>query len=124
MGTCERMMRVEAPADVVWEWMSDPRNLFRVNMLHAEVVTDETGLAAHTIAGWRVGAVDMPRGGVVIVDEANQMCAAGAQVVLRSGELLAWIGRTETNLLTFLPADEPARAAAARELARALARLV
>ncbi|MET0620851.1 MAG: crosslink repair DNA glycosylase YcaQ family protein, partial [Thermoanaerobaculia bacterium] len=55
---------------------------------------------------------------------ARPQRAAGAQVVLRSGELLAWIGRTETNLLTFLPADEPARAAAARELARALARLV
>ena len=44
MGTCERLMRVEAPADVVWGWMSDPRNLFRVNMLHAEVHTDETEL--------------------------------------------------------------------------------
>ena len=55
---------------------------------------------------------------------ARPQRAAGAQVVLRSGELLAWIGRTETNLLTFLPADEPARVAAARELARALARLV
>lgn len=44
MGTCERMMRVDAPADVVWRWMSDPRNIFSVNMLHAEVVTDETEL--------------------------------------------------------------------------------
>ena len=44
MGTCERMMRVEAPADEVWAWMSDPRNLFRVNVLHAEVVTEETEL--------------------------------------------------------------------------------
>lgn len=44
MGTCERLMRVDAPADVVWAWMSDPRNLFRVNMLHADVVTDETEL--------------------------------------------------------------------------------
>lgn len=44
MGTCERMLRVDAPADVVWKWMSDPRNLFRVNMLHAEVHTDETEL--------------------------------------------------------------------------------
>lgn len=39
----------------------------------ARVVTDETGLAAYTIAGWRVGAVDMPRGGVVIVDEASMV---------------------------------------------------
>lgn len=44
MGTCERMLRVDAPADVVWKWMSDPHNLFRVNMLHAEVHTDETEL--------------------------------------------------------------------------------
>ncbi len=39
----------------------------------ARVVTDETGLAAHTIAGWRVGAVDMPRDGVVIIDEASMV---------------------------------------------------
>jgi hypothetical protein len=44
MGTCERLMRVEAPADVVWEWMAQPNNLFSVNMLHAEVLTDETEL--------------------------------------------------------------------------------
>lgn len=37
-------MRVDAPADLVWGWMSDPRNIFSVNMLHAEVVTDETSL--------------------------------------------------------------------------------
>jgi ligand-binding SRPBCC domain-containing protein len=46
MGTCERMLRVDAPADVVWGWMSDPKNLFRVNMLHAEVVTEEDELEA------------------------------------------------------------------------------
>jgi hypothetical protein len=39
----------------------------------AWVVTDETGLAAHTIAAWRVGAVDMPRDSVVIVDEASMV---------------------------------------------------
>ncbi len=55
---------------------------------------------------------------------ARPQRAAGAQVVTRAGELLAWIGRTETNMLSFLPADEPARGAAARDLARALARLV
>jgi ligand-binding SRPBCC domain-containing protein len=44
MGTCERIMRVDAPADVVWDWMSTPRNLFSVNMLHAEVDTDEAEL--------------------------------------------------------------------------------
>lgn len=52
MGTCERLLRVEAPAAVVWEWMSKPRNLFSVNMLHAEVLTDEEELrpgAVYTI---------------------------------------------------------------------------
>ena len=39
----------------------------------ARVVTDETGLAAETIAGWRVGTVDMPRNGIVIVDEASMV---------------------------------------------------
>jgi hypothetical protein len=43
------MMRVDAPADVVWDWMSEPRNLFSVNMLHAEVDTDETELRAGAV---------------------------------------------------------------------------
>ncbi|HEX4440565.1 MAG TPA: DEAD/DEAH box helicase [Thermoanaerobaculia bacterium] len=50
--------------------------------------------------------------------------AAGAHVILRDGALIAWAGRTESNLLTFLPAEEPDRSAAARDLARALADLV
>jgi hypothetical protein len=41
MGTCERLLRVEAPAEAVWDWMSEPRNLFSINMFHAEVHTDE-----------------------------------------------------------------------------------
>lgn len=49
MGTCERMMRVDAPADVVWDWMAVPHNLFSVNMLHAEVDTDETELRAGAV---------------------------------------------------------------------------
>jgi ligand-binding SRPBCC domain-containing protein len=44
MGTCERMLRVEAPAEVVWGWLSRPRNLFSVNLFHAEVHSDETEL--------------------------------------------------------------------------------
>jgi ATP-dependent Lhr-like helicase len=56
--------------------------------------------------------------------EARPQRAAGAQVVLKDGELVAWIGRAETNLLTFFPEEEPARRLAARALARALAALV
>jgi ATP-dependent Lhr-like helicase len=55
---------------------------------------------------------------------AGPQRAAGAQVVLHDGALLAWFGRGEHNLHTFLPADEPARAHAARALAQALAALV
>jgi ligand-binding SRPBCC domain-containing protein len=40
------MMRVDAPADVVWGWLSSPHNLFSVNMLHAEVDTEATELRA------------------------------------------------------------------------------
>jgi ATP-dependent exoDNAse (exonuclease V) alpha subunit len=39
----------------------------------ARVVTDETGLAASTIASWHVGGVELPRGGLVIVDEASMV---------------------------------------------------
>jgi hypothetical protein len=37
------------------------------------VVTNDTGLAAHTIAAWRVGQVTLPRDGLVIVDEASMV---------------------------------------------------
>ncbi len=56
--------------------------------------------------------------------EVRAQRAAGAQVVLRDGALLGWIGRAEFNLFTFLPAAEPERGAAAAALAGALARLV
>lgn len=49
MGTCERMLRVDAPADVVWDWMSKPRNLFSVNLFHAEVLSDEAELRAGAV---------------------------------------------------------------------------
>ena len=39
----------------------------------ARVVTDETGLAANTLASWRIGKVPLPTGGVVIVDEASMV---------------------------------------------------
>ena len=50
--------------------------------------------------------------------------AAGALVVLHDGELIAWLGRGEHHLLSFLPAQEPASTHAARALAAALAGLV
>jgi ATP-dependent Lhr-like helicase len=56
--------------------------------------------------------------------ESRAQRAAGAQVVLHDGELLAWFGRGEHNLHIFLPPDEPARTHAARALAETLASLV
>jgi ATP-dependent helicase Lhr and Lhr-like helicase len=53
--------------------------------------------------------------------EGRAQRAAGAQVVLHDGALVAWLGRGEHNLHTFLPAEEPARTRSARALARALA---
>jgi hypothetical protein len=44
MGICERMMRIDAPADVVWAWLSEPRNLFGVDMMHAAVHLDDAEL--------------------------------------------------------------------------------
>ena len=40
---------------------------------------------------------------------ARPQRAAGAQVVLRDGALIAYAGRTERNLITFLPSEEPER---------------
>ena len=56
--------------------------------------------------------------------DARPQRAAGAQVILRDGALLGYIGRAESNLVTFLPPSEPERGAAAAALAGALARLV
>ena len=55
---------------------------------------------------------------------ARPQRAAGAQVILHDGRLLAWLGRAERNLLTFLPESEPERTESARALAAALAALV
>ena len=50
--------------------------------------------------------------------------AAGALVVLFEGALLAYLGRREKSLLTFLPKQEPERTRAAESVAAALALLV
>ena len=39
----------------------------------ARVVTEETGVAASTIASWRVGNVRLPRDGLVVIDEASMV---------------------------------------------------
>jgi len=49
--------------------------------------------------------------------------AAYAQVVLCAGRLVAWLRRSNPNLLVFLPADEPERSQIAEGLAKFLAEL-
>jgi ATP-dependent Lhr-like helicase len=57
-------------------------------------------------------------------ESARPQRAAGAHVVLHDGAMVGYVGRTEKSLLTFLPAEEPARGHAADALAGALAALV
>jgi ATP-dependent Lhr-like helicase len=47
--------------------------------------------------------------------------SVGASVILRNGDLAAYLRRNNPNLQVFLPADEPDRSAAARDLAVFLA---
>jgi ATP-dependent Lhr-like helicase len=56
--------------------------------------------------------------------DARPQRASGALVVQKDGVLLGWLGRGKHPLLTFLPAEEPARGSGARALAGALAGLV
>jgi ATP-dependent Lhr-like helicase len=48
--------------------------------------------------------------------------SAGASVILRNGDLIAYMRRNNPALTVFLPAEEPDRSAAARDLAAFLAR--
>ncbi|GGG95500.1 DEAD/DEAH box helicase [Silvibacterium dinghuense] len=47
--------------------------------------------------------------------------SVGASVLLRNGDLVAYLRRGNTNIQVFLPADEPDRSTAARDLAHFLA---
>lgn len=49
--------------------------------------------------------------------------AAGSRVVLYGGQLIAYLGRTAQQLLTFLPDSEPERSHAQAALGRTLAKL-
>jgi ATP-dependent Lhr-like helicase len=55
---------------------------------------------------------------------ARPQRAAGAQVILHDGRLVAWLSRADRNLLTFLPESEPERSETATAIAAALASLV
>jgi len=51
------------------------------------------------------------------------MRVAGARVVMVNGQLAAWIGRGDRQLVVSLPAEEPERSRAGRALARELIRI-
>jgi len=55
-------------------------------------------------------------------EDARPMRAAGAQVVLREGELIGFVGKTGERLSTFLPEGEPDRSRVGNDLAGALGR--
>jgi len=50
--------------------------------------------------------------------------AAGARVILRDGRILAWLGRTEKHLVTFVSAKQSEHNEDGQEIARAVAKLV
>jgi ATP-dependent helicase Lhr and Lhr-like helicase len=57
-------------------------------------------------------------------ETARPQRAAGAYVILRGGELIGYLGKTEKSLTTFLPSEEPLRGQVASALSEALAALV
>lgn len=80
----------------------------------ARVVTDETGLAADTIETWRVGGVDMPRDGLVIVDEASMVPTLVLDEMIR----VAAVYRSKVALLgDYAQMGAPAAGGLLRDLA-------
>lgn len=73
---------------------SDPANLYGATLRWPQNPEADPESAAHSLAR-----------------------AIGASVVLRNGELIAWMRRNNPNVRVFLPADEPDRSIAARDLA-------
>lgn len=56
-----------------YEHAQRPVTVLALSAVAAQVVTEETGLPANTIAAWKVGSVSLPRGGLVLVDEASMV---------------------------------------------------
>ncbi|MGK0275975.1 MAG: energy-coupling factor transporter ATP-binding protein EcfA2 [Ilumatobacter sp.] len=60
------------------------------------VVTEETSIPASTIASWAIGRVDMPRGGLVVIDEASMVPTLTLENLVRVSEVygtrLAFVG--------------------------------
>jgi ATP-dependent Lhr-like helicase len=88
----------------------------------AEMVT----IAATDPANPYGSVLRWPQAAEVSADEADSTPrmlsrSVGASVILRNGELVAYLRRNNPNLQIFLPSDEPERSQAARDLAQFLA---
>ncbi len=53
----------------------------------AQVVTEETGIDATTIATWRVGGADLPRNGLLLIDEASMVPTLTLRDLCRTAKL-------------------------------------
>ena len=76
-------------------------------------------LAATDPANPYGAAVAWPEG-----EGARPQRAAGAQVILHDGRLVAWLSRADRNISTFLPESEPERSETLAAIAGALGSLV
>ncbi len=111
-----RQLRTGPPAEkpeFVQLAASDPANpygsVLRWPELPVAEQDSETGVLADrsSSAGWQSAPRVLTR-------------AAYAEVILRNGQLVAWLRRGNPNLLVFLPAEEPERSQAASGLAHFL----
>jgi ATP-dependent Lhr-like helicase len=111
-----RQLRNPAPAEkpeFVQLAATDPANpygsVLRWPDLPVAEEDSETGAPADrsSSAGWQTAPRILTR-------------AAYAEVILRNGQLVAWLRRGNPNLLVFLPAEEPERSQAASGLAHFL----
>jgi ATP-dependent Lhr-like helicase len=71
---------------------------------------------------WPLAATATPASGETAAADGRSR-RAGARVVLVNGQLAAWIGRGDRQLVISLPADEPERSRTGRALARELVRI-
>ena len=79
-----------------WEAAGRDVMILTLSAAAARVVTEETSIPASTIASWAIGQVDMPRGGLVVIDEASMVPMLTLENLVRVSEVygtrLAFVG--------------------------------
>jgi ATP-dependent Lhr-like helicase len=110
-----RQLRTEPPAEkpeFVQLAATDPANPYGSVLRWPDLpIMDDDSFGVPTDRSSSVGRESAPR---VLTR------AAYAEVILRNGQLVAWLRRNNPNILVFLPADEPERSQAAAGLAHFL----